>query len=86
MVVFSLIHHYLTSCYYIALSPKKIQEFFIPIVKLAKRLLNIHKAKKLEGINEPPVVTVSDSLNNMCISEVEWRVKYATIIIKYDSI
>ena len=43
-----------------ALSPKKIQEFFIPVVKLAKHLLRIHKAKQLTGMNEAPVVTVSD--------------------------
>ena len=44
----------------LALSPKKIQEFFIPIVKLAEHLLKIHKAKQFKGMNEPPVVTVSD--------------------------
>ena len=46
----------------LALSPKKIQEFFIPIVKLAKHLLRIHEIKQLKGMNEPPVVTVSDCL------------------------
>ena len=47
----------------IALSPKKIHEFFIPIIKLAKHLLKVHKAKQIKGMNEPPVVTVSDSVN-----------------------
>ena len=44
----------------LALSPKKVQEFFIPIVKLAKHLLKIHEEKPLKGMNKPPVVTVSD--------------------------
>ena len=43
----------------LALSPKDIQNFFIPIVKLAEYLLKIQKGKKQE-IKEPPVVTVSD--------------------------
>ena len=76
MVVLLLVHHY--NLLLLALSPKKIQEFFIPIVKLAKHLLNIHKAKKLKGMSEAPVVTVSDSLNNMCAS-VEWRLTHLLI-------
>lgn len=44
----------------LALSPKKIQEFFIPIVKLAKHLLKVHKTKQVKGMNEPPVVTVME--------------------------
>lgn len=44
----------------LALSPKKIQEFFIPIVKLAENLLSIHKTQQFKGMNRPPVVTVSD--------------------------
>lgn len=43
----------------LALSPKEIQDFFIPIVKLAEHLLKIHETKKQE-IYEPPVVTVRD--------------------------
>ena len=46
------------------MSPKEIQDFFIPIVKLAEHLLKIHEAKmqetKKQEINKPPVVTVSD--------------------------
>ena len=43
----------------LALSPKKIQEFFVPIVKLAKHLLEVKEQMQLSGMNEPPVVTVS---------------------------
>ena len=43
----------------LALSPKKVQEFFIPVVKLAKHLLKIHEEKQLKGMNKPPVVIVS---------------------------
>ena len=51
---------YLYNILLLALSPKKIQEFFIPIIKLAKHLLRVHKTKQLKGMNEPPVVTVSE--------------------------
>ena len=43
-----------------ALSPKEVQEFFIPVVRIAKHLLKIYEEKPLKGMNKPPVVTVSD--------------------------
>ena len=38
----------------------EIQEFFVPIIELAKYLIKTHNAKQQQRINELPVVTVSD--------------------------
>ena len=43
---------------FLALSPKKVQEFLRPIVKLAKNLLKIHQEKLIKGMKRPPIVTV----------------------------
>ena len=51
----------------VALSPKEIQKFFISVVELAEQLMSIHSAKQLQGINEPPVVTVSNLNNKHCV-------------------
>ena len=40
-----------------------IQEFFVPIIKLAKYLIETHNAKQQQRINEQPVVTVSDLID-----------------------
>ena len=43
----------------LALTPKEIREFFIPIINLADYLKRVHDSKKLENIQDAPVVTVS---------------------------
>ena len=56
----NILSTYVYNILLLALSPEKIQEFFIPIVKLAKHLVRV--TKQLKGMNEPPVVTVSDCI------------------------
>jgi len=43
----------------IALTPKEIRDFFIPIINLANYLKIVHESKKLKNMQDPPVVTVS---------------------------
>jgi len=43
----------------LALTPKEIREFFVPIINLADYLKRVHNSKKLKNIQDAPVVTVS---------------------------
>ena len=47
---------------YLALTPKNIKDFLIPILNWAVRLKELHAAKKFK---ESPVVTVSALCNNV---------------------